>query len=111
MSRPRTRADKVAIRPTPNLTTLSDSLLRCCAGRRLRSQTPTRVPARMKQRQISATIIGLRIKRLSFGFRALTSNYWRYAGGAMRQLEYGPGLPHRVSGVYKAALCRALGAI
>src|SRR5712675_558591 len=91
MSRPRTRADKVAIRPTPNLTTLSDSLLRCCAGRRLRSQTPTRVPARMKQRQISATIIGFRIKRLSFGFRALTSNYWRYADGAMRQLEYGPG--------------------
>src|SRR6266853_835144 len=91
MSRPRTRADKVAIRPTPNLTTLSDSLLRCCAGRRLRRQTPTRVPARMKQRQISATIIGFRIKRLSFGFRALTSNYWRYADGAMRQLEYGPG--------------------
>src|SRR6266436_4815461 len=105
MSRPRTRADKVAIRPTPNLTTLSDSLLRCCAGRRLRSHTPMKVPARMKQRQVSATINGFWIKRLSFGFRAFISNYWSSADGAMRQLKYRPGCRiDTVSGVHKAAL-------
>ena len=62
VTRPRTSAVMVAMRPAPSLTVSLDSLLRCCSGKVIRSHIPISTPPSVHANTMVPTRVGFMVR-------------------------------------------------